>query len=138
MKNTPTTTTGSICAACAERETVYGMRPGLLAKEGKVERCPTCNPRPLEYDLTTVYTRETRPGFFEALGRGDRVQVDQQIFDWFLDILPPVFMGRVVDLIDGSSQYALYGFAEGAAIITAFWSSKQRFYAQYTNRMSRG
>jgi len=62
----------------------------------------------------------------------------EEMFDYFLGVLPPQFMGREVELVDGSKQRAAFGFAEGAERITAFWAEGGNFFAQHTKLISNG
>ena len=78
--------------------------------------------------------------FAEFLTRrdaGERVTVDDGLADYFLDVLPPVYMGRVVTLADGTQVRAAFGFAEGQERITAFWYAAGQWYAQYTTEIAR-
>jgi hypothetical protein len=68
--------------------------------------------------------------FVTAMNAGERVEVDCEMFDYFLDALPPVFLFRVVTLPDGEIVKAVFGFAEGANPIIVFWRDSKRFLAQ--------
>jgi len=76
----------------------------------------------------------------EALARGERAQMDEPLQDHYLNVLPPRFMGRVVELVDGTKVYALFGFAEGEEPIVAFWTDRTtgRHFAQRTKLIARG
>lgn len=83
----------------------------------------------MEHDFKEFLTRRDA---------GERVAVDQELADYFLDVLPPVYMGRVVTLTDGTQVRAAFGFAEGAERITAFWRQGGKWYAQHTTEINRG
>ncbi len=76
-----------------------------------------------------VYTEDSNGAFHEAVSKGVTVEVDEGLFDYYLDVLPPRFMGRTVTLVDGSRRYATFGFAEGEDKPIAFWKSEGRFFA---------
>lgn len=129
------------CSLCAA---YLWLWPGFLpavAQPGSIVRCPLCNPAPLSPD-NAIYTEDTWDAFLAAMHRGQVLQIDEQLYDYFLEVLPPLFLGRRVTLLDGSLQWADFGFAEGAEIVTAFWRKRTGEATQYfcgaTNRVSRG
>lgn len=75
--------------------------------------------------------------FLAARDAGGVVEIDQGIFNYFLDVLPPVYMGRIVE-VGGVMRRVSFGFAEGAETITAFWKEGGRFFCQRTKDMNRG
>jgi hypothetical protein len=87
-----------------------------------------------------VYTfanREAWPEFIHAMRSGDVVEVDEEIYDWFLGVLPPAAYGAL-PLNDGGTVEAEFGFAEGWELIVAFWHRDGRAYCQQTARLARG
>ena len=58
--------------------------------------------------------------YLNALETGDPIEITPATFDYFLGVLPPVYMNRSV-LIDGVARQVTFGFAEGCELITAFW-----------------
>ena len=79
--------------------------------------------------------------FIAALDRGECCLIDEELFDYFLGVLPPVSMGRTVTLANGREQYSVFEFAEGLEITRAFWREKRddgtnNHFAQNTNRMN--
>lgn len=79
-----------------------------------------------------VYTFENDwPEFIAALDNGEDLEVDAEIFDYFLGVLPPIFMGKVVD----GKRYA-FGFAEGAETVRGFWQEGDRYFCRDTGRMN--
>lgn len=81
--------------------------------------------------------------FLTARDAGERVEVDVEMFDYFLDVLPPVYMSRMATLPDGMQVRATYGMAEGWEPITAFWRERGddgelRYFAQRTAEINRG
>jgi hypothetical protein len=76
--------------------------------------------------------------FIQKRDEGRRCLIDKGMFYYFLEVLPPRFMGREVELVDGSKRMAAFGFAEGAERITAFWEDGGHFFAQHTKLISSG
>ena len=70
--------------------------------------------------------------FCDALRREERCEIDESMFDYFLDVLPPVFMSRVVKLCEGTSVWAEFGFVEGADVVVAFFRQNGKTFAQHT------
>lgn len=70
---------------------------------------------------------------------GVRVLVSQEIYEYFLGVLPPVNMNCDVTLVDGTHAHAAFCFAEGWSVITAFWRTTDgRYFAQNTIERNRG
>ena len=65
-------------------------------------------------------TMETWDATIAGLDSGKIVQVDQEVFDYFLEVLPPKSMGRRVWTPEGPVVTA-FGFAEGTEAIRYFW-----------------
>lgn len=74
--------------------------------------------------------------FLADLAAGKRVVIDEWIYDYFLEVLPPVYMGRRVTTVDGTVVRAYFGFAEGAEPVTAFWREGGRYYCQRTPQIN--
>jgi len=68
--------------------------------------------------------------FLAARDAGERVEIDREMFEYWLDVLPPVFMYRPVELPDGKIVNALCGFAEGDEPVTVFWREGDRYFAE--------
>lgn len=77
-----------------------------------------------------------------AINNGERVEIDEEMFMYWLEVLPPVYMRRNVTLPDGKCIVAAFGFAEGAEKITAFWTERidgqKHIFCQRTNEMHDG
>lgn len=52
------------------------------------------------------------------------VEVDTETYGYFLEVLPPVFMGRVVPMCDDTTRRVDFGFAEGMAQVMGFWQEQ--------------
>jgi hypothetical protein len=77
-----------------------------------------------------------------AIDRGERVEIAEDLFNDWLDMLPPVFVNCGVELITGERVRASFGFAEGADPVIACWytttDGKRQFFAQKTKLHGRG
>jgi hypothetical protein len=93
---------------------------------------------------TIVYELEPIALFCAARDTGAVVEITRELFDYFLDVLPPVRMHYSAPILDANGVpgrvSADFGFAEGAETITAFWHGfgplKGRFFAQRTTQMN--
>ena len=63
---------------------------------------------------------------------------DEEMYDYWLDVLPAVYMGRLVTLPNGQRVRADFGFAEGIERITAFWHSAGRCFGCQTTQLNKG
>jgi hypothetical protein len=59
-------------------------------------------------------------------------QVSEEVFDYFLEVLPPVHMRRFVKLTNGQNVMASFGFREGAEPTVAFWCQRVTGEAKIT------
>jgi len=66
-----------------------------------------------------IYTKENWTETIAAMHSGAVIEIDQDVYWYFLEVLPPAYMGKTITLPDG--QRADYGFAEGYEPVTAFW-----------------
>ncbi len=95
-------------------------------------------------ELTIVYTKDNWGGLMEAMHSGQKIEIDEEVFDYWLEVLPPVYMGKRVTLPGGEVVHATFGFAEGAEQVTAFWTNgprhqegnPRRFFCQRTEEMN--
>jgi hypothetical protein len=80
--------------------------------------------------------------FIRERTAGNLCVVDEELYMYFLEVLPPAFMYRTVTLNTGREIRAEFGFAEGAEQVTAFWRAKEPqgtvHYAQLCQLWSRG
>lgn len=71
--------------------------------------------------------------FIAQMHSGETLEVDSDIFYYFLGVLPPIFMRKVID-----GQRYSFGFAEGAESIVGFWEEKGRFFCRDLGIMNEG
>jgi len=95
-------------------------------------------------EIGTVYkyecSREEWQAFIEAMGSGHKFEVDEENWYYWLEVLPPVFMGEAIDYFpgrEGQPTPVSFGFAEGTEPITVFWKWQGRYYGQRTKRINR-
>jgi hypothetical protein len=69
--------------------------------------------------------------FIEAMHSGEEVEIDEEMYYYWLEALPPVFMYKVID----GKKYE-FGFAEGAEPVTVFWRKDGRFFCRRTGIMN--
>lgn len=72
----------------------------------------------------------------EGINSGKKVQVSPDVFDYFLEVLPPIFMGKMVEFKDGTKVLASFGFAEGAEKVKVFWMEGQDYYCRQSDMMN--
>ena len=67
-----------------------------------------------------VYTKANDwEDFIQVMHSGETLEVDEGIFYYFLEVLPPVWMYQII-----KGQKYRFGFAEGEENIVGFWSVK--------------
>ena len=89
----------------------------------------------------TIYTYEDNfKEFITALNKGELCQVDERLWYYFLEVLPPIYMGERQNVtIDGAvfNKMCSFGFAEGCEEITDFWKAGDCYYCKKSNRINR-
>ena len=84
-----------------------------------------------------VYGAEPWADTITAMHSGETIEVTEDVYWYFLEVLPPVHMGYRATLNDGTIQRACFGFAEGWEPVTAFWENPRgRFFCQRTKEMN--
>lgn len=88
-------------------------------------------------------SKEDWQEFITAINSKDRFEIDEEMYYYWLDVLPPVFMHQWIDFLpghEGHKMFCEFGFAEGADYITVFFRSPdgKHFYGQKTNKMAKG
>lgn len=81
--------------------------------------------------------------FITAMHSGEVVQIDREMYYYWLEVLPPVFMNQTVK-IGGVTRRLSFGFAEGEERIIGFWlefptdgTKMRRFFCQRTDLINR-
>lgn len=89
-----------------------------------------------------VYRFESTPeewkGFINVMRSGLTVQIDEEMYFYWLEVLPPAYMGRVrkIDVLDNGIFELVpcaFGFAEGIDYITDFWKKDGKFYCKLSD-----
>jgi len=98
---------------------------------------------PYSYD---DHTPEEWQEFLSKLHAGEKIAIDESMFSYFLEVLPPIFMNKYVNDLPGYEGHAMkisFGFAEGAEPITYFWRTLDngfgdgcRYFCQRSKRMN--
>ncbi len=73
--------------------------------------------------------------FLNAMHSGQRFECDEEMWEYWLEVLPPVWMSRTV-VLDGQPVKTSFGFAEGWDTVCAFWVEKGRYFGQMTTIMN--
>lgn len=75
--------------------------------------------------------------FINVMHSGEEIEIDAEMFDYFLEVLPPVFMNAAVK-IDGQLRRVDFGFAEGREYVVYFYTtpSEGRFFCRRSNVMN--
>lgn len=95
-----------------------------------------------------IYTYEKDfAAFVTARNAGELCRIDEEMFFYWLEVLPPVYFDQVQRVeIDGVSylKRCSFGFAEGREFITDFWRNTDgngkgtAFFCKMSNRLNRG
>ena len=151
---------GLVCAFCGAVKHEVSFMIGASSKAdwcmiygtGKMS-CPSCYTKASAegsaavdkyvagWNGQKVYTYENDlPEYIKALDRGDVCRVDEEMFYYFLEVLPPQYMNKLVEVeIDGVKymKRCSFGFAEGAEFITDYWRGGEGVYfAKRSRRMA--
>ena len=97
----------------------------------------------IKSDAGMPYTMKTWHELIEAIHSGEVFEVDSEAWDYWLEVLPPVYMGRE-QLIKGEKIKCSFGFAEGREQITDFWRERSeagdedgfRYFGCRSNRIN--
>lgn len=74
--------------------------------------------------------------FVEAMRSGTPVRIDEEVYWYWLEALPPIYMGREATLPDGRKVRAAFGFAEGREHVVAFWKEGGGYWCCRTDEMN--
>lgn len=86
-----------------------------------------------------VYTMDNIGDFCAERATGRMVEIDEELFMYFLEVLPPVHMAYMAHFADGTQRWVHFGFAEGYERVTAFWragAEDTRYFARLTKEMN--
>jgi len=84
-----------------------------------------------------IYHMDDWAPLMKAWHEGKRVEISRKVYWYFLEVLPPVCMGRRLTVKSGDVVRADFGFAEGEELVTAFWTHGDRFFLEQTNQINR-
>jgi hypothetical protein len=74
--------------------------------------------------------------FLKAMHCGLPFECDAEMYDYWLGVLPPVYLPNPVKLCNGELAQADFGFAEGIEPVTVFWQENGRYFGCRTNIMN--
>ena len=94
-------------------------------------------PKIHKYECTTPEWGE----FINAMHSGEQFEVDEEMFFYWLEVLPPIFMGEAITYLPGHEGHTMrcdFGFAEGAEPITVFWRDlpNKKYFGQRTEKIN--
>lgn len=80
--------------------------------------------------------------FIEAMRSGRKVEIDSEMFDYWLGVLPPVVQKGFIDFfpgLEGKKALIAFGFAEGYEKIVLFWDDPpaKRYFCQQSQKMNK-
>ena len=86
-------------------------------------------------------TSEEWNEFIVTMNSGERFEIDEEMYYYWLEVLPPIFMHQHIKFLpghEGHKMWADFGFAEGCECITVFFRSPdgKRFFGQKTKKMA--
>ena len=95
-----------------------------------------------------MYTRAAwtdggRDPFIKAMHSGDEIEIDEEMYFYWLEVLPPIFMNERIPWPDPQHPMLYdFGFAEGTEPITMFYSSgsngDKRYFCRRSNIINKG
>lgn len=110
------------------------------------EITPTASQTPGTPIVTTgpVYAYETTSGndwtrFIGDMHSGHVVEIDEEMLDYWLEALPPIYMGRTGlerESLAPLGAHHLFGFAEGRDKIVDFWQQGGRSFCRQSDRVN--
>lgn len=78
--------------------------------------------------------------FILEMQSGRTLEIDESIFFYWLEVLPPVYMNKckMIDVLDNGKEIEVdcsFGFAEGHSLIIDFWKSEGRFFCKQSKEL---
>ncbi len=77
--------------------------------------------------------------FIQALDSKEPLALDSEMFDYFLEVLPPIYMNKKQLIeIDGAKiiKNCSFGFAEGRDYVIDFWRDSEIYFCKRSNRLN--
>ncbi len=122
--------------------TMQNGTPGLMvnsARLGEPEGMSVLIP--VQIEKGRVYKYECESNLWneaiEGMNSGEPVEVDEEFYWYFLEVLPPIFMNKYLEEI---KRRVDFGFAEGYEKVRAFWKEGSgenvRYFCQRLNLMN--
>jgi len=80
-------------------------------------------------------TPEEWKEFVEAMHSGKTLEIDREMFMYWLEVLPPVYMHKEIE-IEGRKIFCTFGFAEGRECITDFWKENEKLFCKRSDKIN--
>ena len=90
-----------------------------------------------DIDALPVHTSAKWDEMLKAMHSGEVFRLDQETYDYWLEVLPPVYMFKD-QTVKGDKIRCTFGFAEGAEQITDFWNDRGRLLGCRSERWHDG
>ncbi len=79
--------------------------------------------------------------FITIMQSGNKFEIDEDMYNYWLDVIPPVFMNKYITFFpgyEGTQMKVDFGFAEGIEYIVIFWrnTNGDKFFGQRTNKIN--
>ena len=87
-------------------------------------------------EVTEDSPREAWDEMIRQMHSGEQIRISEEVFNYFLDVLPPVFMNRRFNFKDGQSVKESFGFAEGAENVVIFWQDGTEHFCRQSTMMN--
>ena len=80
--------------------------------------------------------------FISVIQSGNKFEIDEDMFNYWLGVIPPIFMNKYITFFpgyEGTQMKVDFGFAEGIENIIIFWRNvgNTKFFGQKTNKINR-
>jgi len=80
-----------------------------------------------------IYGMDDFKLYVEKIERGYTLEITEELFNYWLNVLPPVWMRRNFTFKDGLNIPASFAFAEGSENLVIFWRDGKKFFARKSN-----
>jgi len=78
--------------------------------------------------MSRVFTRDDWKDFIEEKYSGRVFEVDEDIFEYWLEVLPPIMMNQMTQLPNGDKVKCAFWSAEGYEPVTYWWRKDGRYF----------
>jgi hypothetical protein len=82
------------------------------------------------------YTKEKWAEYINRPEPENKSEVDSEIYFYFLEVLPPIWINKDYSFNDGAVANKSFGFAEGYEPITVFWEEDGKYFSRRSKKMN--